>query len=146
MNLRSLHDHLVVERLEEGEQVKDGILVPDSAKEKPQRGEVIAAGANPIALKRGIEKVTETVTNQPVKGKAVAQVASVSANNDLAIGQTIAETLEKVGKDGVITADERKTMETELEVVEGMQFDPYVSIVAVATSVIALAAIYRLIS
>ena len=89
----------------------------------------VAAGANPMALKRGIEKATETVTkriaetSQPVKGKAVAQVAAVSANNDLAIGQTIAEAMEKVGKDGVITVEEGKTMETELEVVEGMQFD-----------------------
>ena len=89
----------------------------------------VAAGANPMALKRGIEKATETVTkriaetSQPVKSKAVAQVAAVSANNDLAIGQTIAEAMEKVGKDGVITVEEGKTMETELEVVEGMQFD-----------------------
>ena len=89
----------------------------------------VAAGANPMALKRGIEKATETVTkriaetSQPVKGKAVEQVAAVSANNDLAIGQTIAEAMEKVGKDGVITVEEGKTMETELEVVEGMQFD-----------------------
>ena len=89
----------------------------------------VAAGANPMSLKRGIEKATETVTkriaeiSQPVKGKAVAQVAAVSANNDLAIGQTIAEAMERVGKDGVITVEEGKTMETELEVVEGMQFD-----------------------
>ena len=89
----------------------------------------VAAGANPMALKRGVEKATARVVeriekiSQPVKGKAVAQVAAVSANNDLAIGQTIAEAMEKVGKDGVITVEEGKTMETELEVVEGMQFD-----------------------
>ncbi len=89
----------------------------------------VAAGANPMSLKRGIEKATETVTkriaeiSQPVKGEAVSQVAAISANNDLAIGKTIAEAMEKVGKDGVITVEEGKTMETELEVVEGMQFD-----------------------
>ena len=89
----------------------------------------VAAGANPMALKRGVEKATARVVeriekiSQPVKGKAVAQVAAVSANNDLAIGQTMAEAMEKVGKDGVITVEEGKTMETELEVVDGMQFD-----------------------
>ena len=89
----------------------------------------VAAGANPMALKRGIEKATAVVIeriekiSQPVKGKAVSQVAAVSANNDQAIGKTIAEAMEKVGKDGVITVEEGKTMQTELEVVEGMQFD-----------------------
>ncbi|HUG80531.1 MAG TPA: chaperonin GroEL [Bryobacterales bacterium] len=89
----------------------------------------VAAGANPMALKRGIEKATAMVIeriekiSQPVKGAAVSQVAAVSANNDQAIGKTIAEAMEKVGKDGVITVEEGKTMQTELEVVEGMQFD-----------------------
>jgi len=89
----------------------------------------VAAGANPMALKRGIEKATAKAIerikqlSKPVAGQAVSQVASVSANNDQAIGKTIAEAMEKVGKDGVITVEEGKTMETELEVVEGMQFD-----------------------
>jgi chaperonin GroEL len=89
----------------------------------------VAAGANPMALKRGIEKATAKAIegikelSQPVEGKAVSQVAAVSANNDQAIGKTIAEAMEKVGKDGVITVEEGKGMQTELEVVEGMQFD-----------------------
>jgi chaperonin GroEL len=89
----------------------------------------VAAGANPMALKRGIEKATAKAIqrieqlSKPVAGQAVSQVATVSANNDPAIGKTIAEAMEKVGKDGVITVEEGKTMQTELEVVEGMQFD-----------------------
>jgi chaperonin GroEL len=89
----------------------------------------VAAGANPMALKRGIEKATAKAIeaikrlSKPVAGKAVSQVAAVSANNDQAIGKTIAEAMEKVGKDGVITVEEGKTVQTELEVVEGMQFD-----------------------
>jgi chaperonin GroEL len=75
----------------------------------------VAAGANPMALKRGIAK--------PVKGDAIAQVGTVSANGDTTIGNIIAEAMNKVGKDGVITVEESKTMETLLEVVEGMQFD-----------------------
>ncbi len=89
----------------------------------------VAAGANPMAIKRGIEQATEKVVDKiselsrPVEGEAVSQVAAISANNDKAIGSIIAEAMEKVGKDGVITVEEGKTMETELEVVEGMQFD-----------------------
>ena len=89
----------------------------------------VAAGANPMAIKRGIEQATEKVVAQiqdlsrPVEGEAVSQVAAISANNDQAIGKIIAEAMEKVGKDGVITVEEGKTMETELDVVEGMQFD-----------------------
>jgi chaperonin GroEL len=89
----------------------------------------VAAGANPMALKRGIEKATAQAIeriqqlSKPVAGQAVSQVAAVSANNDEAIGKTIAEAMEQVGKDGVITVEEGKTMQTELEVVEGMQFD-----------------------
>ena len=89
----------------------------------------VAAGANPMAIKRGIESATESVVKQiaalarPVEGDAVSQVASISANNDSTIGNIIAQAMEKVGKDGVITVEEGKTMETELEVVEGMQFD-----------------------
>jgi chaperonin GroEL len=100
----------------------------------------VAAGANPMALKRGIEKavtaVCGTVDNdgnrtgsaldkfsQKVTGDMIAQVGTISANNDSTIGNIIAEAMKKVGKDGVITVEESKTMETQLEVVEGMQFD-----------------------
>src|SRR5689334_15359703 len=89
----------------------------------------VAAGANPMGIKRGIEKaVDKTVAelarfSQPVKGDMIAQVGTISANNDVTIGTIIAEAMDKVGKDGVITVEEAKTMETSLEVVEGMQFD-----------------------
>ncbi len=89
----------------------------------------VAAGANPMALKRGIEKaVAEVVAeisnmSQPVSGDSIAQVGTVSANGDKTIGTIIAEAMDKVGKDGVITVEESKTMDTLLEVVEGMQFD-----------------------
>src|SRR5947207_2106780 len=89
----------------------------------------VAAGANPMGLKRGIEKAVERMVtdlkglSQPVKGDMIAQVGTISANNDHTIGKIIAEAMEKVGKDGVITVEEAKTMETSLEVVEGMQFD-----------------------
>jgi chaperonin GroEL len=89
----------------------------------------VAAGANPMALKRGIDKAVERATaeikrlSKPVKGDAIAQVGTVSANGDLTIGNIIAEAMNKVGKDGVITVEESKTMDTSLEVVEGMQFD-----------------------
>src|SRR6059036_3688939 len=89
----------------------------------------VTAGANPMDLKRGIEKAVEKVVEEvkkiskDVAGKAIAQVGTISANNDEAIGQTIAQAMEKVGKDGVITVEEAKGMETSLEIVEGMQFD-----------------------
>ena len=89
----------------------------------------VAAGANPMALKRGIDKAVERCVEEikrmakPVKGDAIAQVGTVSANGDANIGSIIAEAMSKVGKDGVITVEESKTMETALEVVEGMQFD-----------------------
>jgi chaperonin GroEL len=89
----------------------------------------VAAGANPMALKRGIDKAVERATEEikrlskPVKGDMIAQVGTVSANGDSNIGGIIAEAMNKVGKDGVITVEESKTMETALEVVEGMQFD-----------------------
>jgi chaperonin GroEL len=89
----------------------------------------VAAGANPMAIKRGIEKavlaVTEQITklSKPVTGDKIAQVATVSANDDTTIGNIIADAIKKVGKDGVITVEESKTMETTLDVVEGMQFD-----------------------
>jgi chaperonin GroEL len=100
----------------------------------------VAAGANPMALKRGIEKAITAVCgkldkegnrekgyldtlSKPVSGEMIAQVGTISANNDETIGRIIAEAMKKVGKDGVITVEESKTMETQLEVVEGMQFD-----------------------
>ncbi len=89
----------------------------------------VAAGANPMALQRGIKKATARVVEEiqsmakPVKGDAIAQVGTISANGDSTIGELIAEAMAKVGKDGVITVEEAKTMQTELEVVEGMQFD-----------------------
>ena len=89
----------------------------------------VAAGANPMALKRGIEKAVEQVVNEiqrmakPVSGNDIKQVGTVSANGDTKIGTIIAQAMDKVGKDGVITVEESKTMDTSLEVVEGMQFD-----------------------
>src|SRR5215469_9758417 len=100
----------------------------------------VAAGANPMAMKRGIEKAVTTICgsidkegnrakgeidkfSKPVSGDMIAQVGTVSANNDETIGRIIAEAMKKVGKDGVITVEESKTLETQLEVVEGMQFD-----------------------
>jgi len=100
----------------------------------------VAAGANPMALKRGIEKAVTAICgsldkegnrikgeidkfSKPVTGEMIAQVGTISANNDETIGHIIAEAMKKVGKDGVITVEEAKTLETQLEVVEGMQFD-----------------------
>ncbi len=90
----------------------------------------VAAGANPMALKRGIDKAVEVVTEElkkiskPVKDKKeIAQVATIAANGDSRIGELIADAMDKVGKDGVITVEEAKSMATTLEVVEGMQFD-----------------------
>ena len=91
---------------------------------------LVTAGANPMALKRGIDKAVEVVVEElkklskPTKEKKeIAQVGTVSANNDSTIGDIIAEAMEKVGKEGVITVEEAKGMETTLEIVEGMQFD-----------------------
>ena len=100
----------------------------------------VAAGANPMAMKRGIEKAVLAICgsvdkdgnrikgeldkfSKPVTGDMIAQVGTISANNDETIGKIIAEAMKKVGKDGVITVEESKTLETQLEVVEGMQFD-----------------------
>ncbi|MGA2154650.1 MAG: chaperonin GroEL [Bryobacteraceae bacterium] len=89
----------------------------------------VAAGANPMAIKRGIEKAVAAATEEvkklskPVTGDMIAQVGTISANSDATIGNIIADAMKKVGKDGVITVEESKTMNTELETVEGMQFD-----------------------
>src|ERR1700723_542079 len=89
----------------------------------------VAAGANPMALKRGIEQAVEIAVesvhnlSKPVSGDMIAQVGTISANTDHTIGNIIAEAMKKVGKDGVITVEESKTMSTELATVEGMQFD-----------------------
>ena len=89
----------------------------------------VAAGANPMGLKRGIERAVEAAVEElkklstPVKGEMISQVGAISANNDKTIGGIIAEAMKKVGKDGVITVEEAKSIETTLEIVEGMQFD-----------------------
>jgi chaperonin GroEL len=89
----------------------------------------VTAGANPMAVKRGIERAVAAVTAEleklakPVKGKMIAQVGTISANGDETVGGLIAEAMEKVGKDGVITVEEAKSIETSLEIVEGMQLD-----------------------
>jgi chaperonin GroEL len=89
----------------------------------------VTAGANPMAIRRGIEKSVAAMTEQlakmsrPVSGSMIAQVGTISANHDETIGRIIADAMEKVGKDGVITVEEGKTLETALEVVEGMQID-----------------------
>src|SRR5437660_1043143 len=180
MNVRPLHDRILVKRLEESAQRAGSIIIPDTAKEKPQHGKVIAAGhgkskddgkrvpldvkevasktsdvagdgtttatvlaqaiyregaknvtagANPMAIKRGIARAVEAMVaalkaqSKPVTGLMIDQVGTISANHDETIGRIIAEAMEKVGKDGVITVEEAKTLETSLEVVEGMQFD-----------------------
>jgi chaperonin GroEL len=89
----------------------------------------VTAGANPMALKRGIEKSVEAITvelkkmSKPVSGSMIAQVGTISANHDETIGRIIAEAMDKVGKDGVITVEEARSIDTSLDVVEGMQFD-----------------------
>src|SRR6188474_575327 len=89
----------------------------------------VTAGANPMAIKRGIDQSVEAITKElermskPVTGPMIAQVGTISANHDEAIGRIIADAMEKVGKDGVITVEEARSMETSLDLVEGMQFD-----------------------
>src|SRR5512136_2092525 len=95
-----------------------------------QGAKLVAAGHNPMELKRGIDQAVETVVGElqkiskPIKDhKEIAQVGTISANNDKTIGDIIAQAMDKVGKEGVITVEEAKAMETTLETVEGMQFD-----------------------
>src|SRR6188474_1068324 len=89
----------------------------------------VTAGANPMAIKRGIQQAVEAIVaslkaqSKPVSGPMIAQVGTISANHDETIGRIIAEAMDKVGKDGVITVEEAKTLDTTLEIVEGMQFD-----------------------
>jgi chaperonin GroEL len=89
----------------------------------------VTAGANPMAIKRGIQHAVEVIVasleaqSKPVSGAMIAQVGTISANHDETIGRIIAEAMDKVGKDGVITVEEARTLDTTLEVVEGMQFD-----------------------
>src|SRR6187401_1513545 len=89
----------------------------------------VTAGANPMAIKRGIEQAVTAIVaslktqSKPVSGAMIAQVGTISANHDETIGRIIAEAMEKVGKDGVITVEEAKTLDTTLDIVEGMQFD-----------------------
>src|SRR5437764_7197922 len=89
----------------------------------------VTAGANPMAIKRGIDRSVEAMTaelkkmSKPVSGSMIAQVGTISANHDETIGRIIADAMDKVGKDGVITVEEAKGMETSLDIVEGMQFD-----------------------
>src|SRR6187455_1699377 len=89
----------------------------------------VTAGANPMAIKRGIEQSVAAITaeltrmSKPVTGPMIGQVGTISANHDDAIGQIIAEAMEKVGKDGVITVEEAKSIDTSLDIVEGMEFD-----------------------
>src|SRR5271154_6720046 len=89
----------------------------------------VASGANPMAMKRGIEKAVEVAISEvkklskPVTGDMIAQVGTISANSDTTIGNIIADAMKKVGKDGVITVEESRTMVTELDTVDGMQFD-----------------------
>src|SRR5438477_147083 len=199
MNVRPLHDRIIVHRLEEGEQKIGGIIIPDTVKVTlgPKGRNVVldkkfgsptitkdgvtvakeidlkdplenmgaqmvrevasktsdtagdgtttatvlaqaiyregaknvVAGANPMDIKRGIEKAVEAVIGEikkmakPVSGNMVAQVGTISANNDETIGKIIADAMDKVGKDGVITVEESRTLATDLETVEGMQFD-----------------------
>src|SRR5436309_476398 len=159
MKVKPLNDRVLVKRIEPEEKAKGGIIIPDTAKEKPLEGKVVAvgpgrldddgtttptvlgqavyredvtavtAGATPMDVWKGIEKAVERTVEEikklsrPVSGKAIGQVGTISANNAETIGEIIAQAMEKVGKDGVITVEEAKGLETSLEIVEGMQFD-----------------------
>src|SRR5215203_3763015 len=106
---------------------KDGVTLAQEIYREGAKN--VTAGADPMAVKRGIEKAVTALTaeltrmSQPVSGSMIAQVGTISANHDETIGRIIAEAMEKVGKDGVITVEEAKTLETSLDIVEGMQFD-----------------------
>ena len=122
MKFRPLHDRVVVKRIEAEEKTAGGI-VKEGAK-------VVAAGVNPMDLKRGIDRAIAAVIGDIEKNSKkitsndeIAQVATISANGDAEIGRFLADAMKKVGNDGVITVEEAKSLQTELEVVEGMQFD-----------------------
>ena len=138
MKFRPLHDRVVIRRLEGDDKTKCGIIIPDTVKEKPQEGEVVAvgpgardeSGMNPMDLKRGIDiavsavvKDIERRSKKVQTSEEIAQIGTVAANGDKTIGKMIADAMKKVGNEGVITVEEAKSLETELEVVEGMQFD-----------------------
>src|SRR5436305_888117 len=174
MGFRPLHDRVVIRRVEAEEKTTGGIIIPDTAKEKPKEIEVsdklesmgaqmlkevasktsdqagdgtttatvlaqaivregakaVAAGLNPMDLKRGIDLAVESVVGD-LKSRSkkistneeIAQVGTISANGERDIGEMIARAMQKVGNEGVITVEEAKSLETELDVVEGMQFD-----------------------
>lgn len=112
-------------------------LRPAGASNDPRRLKNVAAGTNPVALRRGIEKAVAKLLEEikaiarPVEGKEIAQVATVSSGNDEEVGAMIAAAMEKVGRDGVITVEESKSLATEMEIVEGMQIDRgYLSLIS----------------
>src|SRR2546426_193158 len=122
IKFRPLHDHVVVKRIDAEEKTAGGIIIPDTAKEKPQ--------LNPMDLKRGVDLAVAAVvadlqkhSKNVTSNEEIAQVGTISANGDAEIGRFIADAMKKVGNEGVITVEEAKSLETELEVVEGMQFD-----------------------
>src|ERR1039457_2480098 len=112
---------------------KDGVTVAKEIELKDPLENLgvkaVTAGANPMAIKRGIDKAVEVAVEEikklskPVSGDMIAQVGRISANSDSTVGDVIAQAMQKVGKDGVITVEESKTMTTELQTVDGMQFD-----------------------
>jgi chaperonin GroEL (HSP60 family) len=129
-----LHDRLLVKRIEEGEKTKGGLIIPDTAKEKPMEGRIIAAGKGkvdedgelrPLDVHEGDRVLFSKYSGTEIQleGEEIAQVGTISANGDETIGKILAEAMEKVGKEGVVTVEEAKAMETTLDVVEGMQFD-----------------------
>src|SRR6266566_4575871 len=115
MKIRPLHDRVIVKRIEEERKSAGGIVIPDTAAEKPDQGEIVAAGMNPMDLKRGIDKAVLGVVEELKKiskpcttSKEIAQVGAISANADFDIGKIISDAMDKVGKEGVITVEDGK--------------------------------------